>query len=143
MFAFLWAFMITSNLCVLLSRSTGPSSSHRAKTQKKKRFACYRVVQDSGETCRKAFARKADLQRHETCVHDKDKVERIDCTVKKCNRKGGNGFLRRDHMTEHLRHYHSKDIPKKQRRSVPNAEEDDEIPQRLRQQQPDQYEYSY
>jgi hypothetical protein len=79
------------------------------------------------ETCHKAFHRKADLQRHEQCVHDKDKQERIDCPFKKCSRKAEQGFLRKDHLTEHLRHFHNKDIPKRHRRANSGQQAQDDV----------------
>jgi hypothetical protein len=98
----------------------------KTKTKEKK-WVCIRVSESNpGQTCYKSFARKADLQRHEGCVHDKHKMERIDCPYKKCGRKAENGFLRRDHLTEHMRHFHNRDIPKKHRRSVSQIDVEEE-----------------
>ena len=94
--------------------STSPQPGTSGSDPKK--YKCYRVSPSTGETCRKAFKRKADLQRHESTVHDKHKTDRMDCPYKKCARKAESGFLRKDHLTEHLRHFHNRDIPKKGRR---------------------------
>jgi hypothetical protein len=88
---------------------------------------CKRVASSGQHTCYKAFARKADLQRHESCVHDKEKMLRLDCTFKKCSRKGDAGFLRKDHLTEHLRHFHGVDLPKRNRKNIGGVQgQDDE-----------------
>jgi len=68
--------------------------------------------------------RKADLSRHIDCVHLK--VPQFSCPVKNCARKGANGFTRRDHRTEHLRHFHHRVIPKRPRGNQNMDEEDDE-----------------
>lgn len=60
--------------------------------------------------CGKLFTRLADVKRHETSVHD---PVPIDCPVDNCVRKGSIGFPRRDHLMEHLRTFHNKDIPKR------------------------------
>lgn len=106
--------IITADANLAYRESAAGSTS---KASKEKKFPCYRVT--SGETtCDKSFARKADLQRHQSCVHDKDQMERLDCTFRKCTRKGVNGFLRKDHLTEHLRHFHNQKLPKRHRRGV-------------------------
>ncbi|OKL58140.1 hypothetical protein UA08_06478 [Talaromyces atroroseus] len=56
------------------------------------------------------FTRLADVKRHETSVHD---PVPIDCPVEDCSRKGHIGFPRRDHLIEHLRTFHNKNIPKR------------------------------
>jgi hypothetical protein len=91
------------------------------------------VDESTQKTCYRAFARKADLQRHELCIHDKDKTPRIACKMNKCSRRGENGFLRRDHLTEHLRHFHSQDIPKRQKRQsqIEELEDDDDMEEEM------------
>ena len=49
------------------------------------------------------FTRKADVARHHKSVHDK---QYFDCPKRNCSRKGINGFMRQDHLVEHLRGYH-------------------------------------
>ncbi|KIW28262.1 uncharacterized protein PV07_07941 [Cladophialophora immunda] len=58
---------------------------------------------------KKFFSRKADVTRHYKSRHD---IKYIDCPKRNCERKGSQGFTRRDHMTEHLRGFHMEVIPK-------------------------------
>ena len=57
------------------------------------------------------YSRKADLKRHVESTHEK---RFLDCTFKRCDRRGENGFTRKDHRTEHLRGYHRMGIPKRE-----------------------------
>jgi len=61
----------------------------------------------------RSFSRQADVRRHMASVHTKP---HLDCPKPRCNRRGENGFLRQDHLTEHLRQYHREDIPKGRKR---------------------------
>ncbi|OCL10981.1 hypothetical protein AOQ84DRAFT_205019 [Glonium stellatum] len=63
------------------------------------------------DECTASFTRQADLQRHQSTVHSKEKP--FPCNVKNCTRVGERGFSRRDHLIEHLRSYHAIDIPKR------------------------------
>ncbi|TLD38736.1 hypothetical protein E2P81_ATG01279 [Venturia nashicola] len=101
------------------------SDGNRSQTSndgKDKRFICNRYASDESQ-CSAAFVRKADLTRHIDCVHDKKPL--FSCPVRNCARKGDQGFTRRDHRTEHLRHFHHRDIPKRPRGSQQVDEEDD------------------
>ncbi|KIY02851.1 uncharacterized protein Z520_01316 [Fonsecaea multimorphosa CBS 102226] len=60
---------------------------------------------------KKFFSRKADVTRHYKSRHD---IKYIDCPKKNCERKGSQGFTRRDHLTEHLRGFHMEKIAKRQ-----------------------------
>ncbi|OAP58590.1 hypothetical protein AYL99_07680 [Fonsecaea erecta] len=57
------------------------------------------------------FSRKADVTRHYRSRHD---IKYIDCPKRNCERKGSQGFTRRDHLTEHLRGFHMEKIAKRQ-----------------------------
>jgi len=66
--------------------------------------------------CNKSFRRKADLGRHETCVHRKEEAIKYFCDAKVCDRNvngSHGGFTRKDHLTEHLRNFHHREIPKR------------------------------
>ena len=82
-------------------------------------------INEDNTPCPKRFARKADLERHQTCVHKKN-GPKLDCPKRKCARKGTQGFSRKDHLTEHLRHYHHEEIPKRSRRAGADDDEDDD-----------------
>lgn len=58
----------------------------------------------------RSFSRKADVSRHHRSQHE---PQYIDCPYARCSRKGDNGFTRNDHLIEHQRQYHAKDIPKR------------------------------
>lgn len=79
-------------------------------TSKERRFKC--KFQDC--PCL-GFHRSTDLERHLQTVHSTQKL--FPCVMKRCNRKGENGFSRKDHLSQHLRDVHSLDIPKVWRRS--------------------------
>ncbi|OCK79156.1 hypothetical protein K432DRAFT_330749 [Lepidopterella palustris CBS 459.81] len=57
------------------------------------------------------FTRLADLQRHQSTVHNTEKP--FPCNISGCNRVGSRGFNRRDHLTEHQRSFHQIEIPKR------------------------------
>jgi len=62
--------------------------------------------------------RKADLVRHMKFVHHPDTTEIWYCDAPRCERnKNGSqgGFTRKDHLVEHLRSYHHRNIPKRRR----------------------------
>jgi len=90
-----------------------PSSANQ------KKYRC----QKSG--CLSAFARKADRDRHYECVHNKSENKKFPCEVKGCNRVGDQCFTRKDHLVEHLRNYHRKDIPKRKTHRRNNVGDDD------------------
>ncbi|KIW69140.1 hypothetical protein PV04_05033 [Phialophora macrospora] len=59
---------------------------------------------------RRFFSRKADVTRHHKSRHE---ITYIDCPRNNCERKGRQGFTRRDHLTEHLRGFHMVKIAKR------------------------------
>ncbi len=61
--------------------------------------------------CAHVSKRQYDLNRHISKKHGLA-TELSDCPRKNCHRVGENGFKREDHLTEHLRKFHKKDIPK-------------------------------
>lgn len=61
--------------------------------------------------CAHASKRQSDLNNHIRNKHGLAR-ELFDCTGKNCHRVGEYGFKREDHLTEHLRKVHKKDIPK-------------------------------
>jgi len=98
--------------------STSPNRTPTTtKSGKERKYCCHHVNPATNQTCYKVFKRKADLQRHEVCVHNIGHLQKLSCPFNRCSRKGDNGFKRKDHLTEHLRHYHAKDIPKRLRRA--------------------------
>ncbi|KAF2748325.1 hypothetical protein M011DRAFT_344729 [Sporormia fimetaria CBS 119925] len=58
------------------------------------------------------FTRLADLQRHQSTVHE-TQLPAHPCPVARCNRVGEKGFTRKDHLREHQRNFHHLDIPKR------------------------------
>ncbi|OCK87752.1 uncharacterized protein K441DRAFT_682389 [Cenococcum geophilum 1.58] len=94
------------------SASMSRSSS---RSKQKNSFAC------DNEDCTASFTRLADLQRHQSTVHTKEKL--FPCSVNNCSRVKDRGFSRRDHLTEHLRSYHAMPIPKRKpgQRAAPNS----------------------
>ncbi|EXJ95744.1 hypothetical protein A1O1_00868 [Capronia coronata CBS 617.96] len=50
------------------------------------------------------FSRNADLKRH---IKSRHEGVYLDCVVRECNRKGTNGFTRKDHRAEHIRNVHT------------------------------------
>lgn len=70
---------------------------------------------DASGNPRKYFSRKADVARHDRSHHNRSFM---DCPRHRCSRKGESGFTRRDHLQEHLRQYHSMNIPKRGSGSV-------------------------
>ncbi|KAI9776244.1 MAG: hypothetical protein M1839_000477 [Geoglossum umbratile] len=75
-------------------------------TRKAMGFACLEP------SCDSLFTRKADLERHVATMHA-PRAARFDCPLARCHRKGEDGFTREDHLNEHLRNYHNRDIPKR------------------------------
>ena len=69
------------------------------------------VCLHSGCSTAGKFRRAADLDRHYKDTHRPQYL--FDCPDKKCNRVGENGFKRYDHLVEHRRTVHVKNIPKK------------------------------
>lgn len=68
--------------------------------------------------CGRAFRRKADLLRHSVCVHHKELAKIYYCNARVCdrNQQGAmGGFTRKDHLVEHLRNFHHRNIPKRVR----------------------------
>jgi len=71
-----------------------------------------------GLICGRTFKRKADLVRHTQCVHYAETAKIWYCDAPRCdrNKNGQHGaFTRKDHLVEHLRSYHHRDIPKRKR----------------------------
>ena len=62
------------------------------------------------------------MQRHYKTVHQKALSKTWNCDAPRCDRKGERGFTRKDHLVEHQRNYHHRDIPK--RRKGKGVEED-------------------
>jgi hypothetical protein len=48
-------------------------------------------------------------------VHNKKESKIYECDAPRCSRKGSHGFTRKDHLTEHLRNYHHRSIPKRKK----------------------------
>ncbi|OJD34618.1 c2h2 finger domain [Diplodia corticola] len=71
---------------------------------------------------RKGFKRHTDLVRHMSTVHHREDQGKFDCVQRTCPRKGENGFTRKDHLTEHLRNFHLRSIPKRRGRSGKSPE---------------------
>ena len=61
--------------------------------------------------CEYKTKRQYDLNRHQK-MHNSS-AEKFGCWGRNCHRVGENGFDRKDHLTEHLRKVHMKEIPKK------------------------------
>lgn len=60
--------------------------------------------------------RQYDLDRHQKTHFPSSRPGRkFDCTGRGCRRTGENGFARKDHLREHLRKVHAKDIPEQNR----------------------------
>src|ERR1700761_6325354 len=74
-------------------------------------FCSHKDCLDENGRPQKFFSRKADVTRHHKSRHD---ITYIDCPKRHCERKGGHGFTRRDHLTEHLRGFHMEVIAKRQ-----------------------------
>ncbi|EXJ59957.1 hypothetical protein A1O7_04105 [Cladophialophora yegresii CBS 114405] len=87
-------------------------------------FCRHRDCLDEDGQPKKFFSRKADVTRHYKSRHD---VTYIDCPKRNCERKGRQGFTRRDHLTEHLRGFHMELIAKrhnKVKKKEPDSNED-------------------
>ncbi|KAH9211402.1 hypothetical protein DL95DRAFT_392561 [Leptodontidium sp. 2 PMI_412] len=78
-----------------------PVSPAVANTQQSQRFHC--VING----CTKHYKRKHELKRHQK-DHSGAKPHR--CNVPGCNRRGQNGFVRRDHLGQHMRKVHGTNL---------------------------------
>lgn len=98
-------------------RSVGLASSGKSRPlrtiacsfgRRKTSFSCphQECVDEHGEPA-KFFSRKAGVQRHLATAHNR---QYFDCPIRRCARKGPNGFSRQDHLTEHLRGYHRENL---------------------------------
>ena len=82
--------------------------------------------------------RQYDLDRHQKTHFPSGPGEKFDCPARGCGRTGEHGFKRKDHLREHLRKVHAKDIPKQStsRREPPlhirNDNDDLEAPSELK-----------
>ncbi|OCK95557.1 uncharacterized protein K441DRAFT_658255 [Cenococcum geophilum 1.58] len=90
-------------------------STPSSRSKQRNSFTC------DNEDCTASFSRLADLQRHQSIVHTKEKL--FPCSVNNCSRVKDRGFSRRDHLTEHLRSYHAIPIPKRKpgQRAAPSS----------------------
>ncbi|KAL2014847.1 hypothetical protein VTN00DRAFT_2372 [Thermoascus crustaceus] len=70
------------------------------------------------DDCGRSFTRLADLRRHSSSVHY---PVFQNCPVPNCSRKGTNGFPRKDHLIEHMRSYHHKNIAKRSVSKIKSA----------------------
>jgi hypothetical protein len=96
-----------------------PSTDLRHRASAEDRTFCpHPDCRDENGQPKKHFSRKADVTRHIKSRHD---VKYIDCPKSKCERKGRQGFTRRDHLTEHLRGFHNAKLPKRQSINKGNA----------------------
>ena len=67
--------------------------------------------------CEYQTRRQYDLDRHQRVHIPSVPGEKHDCPRRGCGRTGKKGFDRKDHLREHLRKVHTRDIPKQIRRS--------------------------
>ena len=67
--------------------------------------------------CEYRTKRSYDLDRHQRTHFPSQPGEKFDCPGRGCGRKGEHGFHRKDHLREHLRKVHAREIPKQGRRS--------------------------
>ncbi|KAI9855148.1 MAG: hypothetical protein M1824_006288 [Vezdaea acicularis] len=89
------------------------------RVNKDKQFVClYKGCATHGK-----FRRAADLDRHYKDTHNPQYL--FDCPDKNCNRVGENGFKRQDHLVEHRRTVHVKNIPKKGTREYDQWKKDE------------------
>ena len=65
--------------------------------------------------CEYQTKRQYDLDRHQKTHFPSQPGEKFDCPGRGCGRTGEHGFDRKDHLREHLRKVHAKDIPKQGR----------------------------
>ncbi|RDW61074.1 hypothetical protein BP6252_12457 [Coleophoma cylindrospora] len=70
-------------------------------TEQPTRFRC--VVNG----CNRDYKRKHELKRHQK-YHSGVKAHR--CNIPRCNRSGQNGFVRRDHLGQHMKKVHKIDV---------------------------------
>ncbi|KIW87310.1 uncharacterized protein Z519_11946 [Cladophialophora bantiana CBS 173.52] len=88
-----------------------PNPSNSKSVADRQTFCPHRDCLDEEGRPRRFFSRKADVTRHYKSRHD---IKYIDCPKRNCERKGSQGFTRRDHLTEHLRGFHMEKIAKRQ-----------------------------
>ena len=69
------------------------------------------------DRCEYQTKRQYDLDRHQKTHFPSEPGEKFPCPGRGCGRTGEHGFDRKDHLREHLRKVHAKDIPKQNRRS--------------------------
>ena len=67
--------------------------------------------------CDHITKREHDLKRHSKAKHSEtDKLlargEMMDCPYSGCGHKGRHGFKRKDHLRDHCKRYHRRDLPK-------------------------------
>ena len=93
-----------SRLHVLTLRARNSSKSTNSSGQAE--YFC--IVKD----CEYSSSRAYDLERHMN-IHSKQK--KYPCEYKWCGRDDNNPFSREDHLKEHLRKVHMRDIPKREK----------------------------
>ncbi|KAJ9611738.1 hypothetical protein H2200_004922 [Cladophialophora chaetospira] len=98
---------------VVAAQRTNSSDSADSTITDDRVFCRHEKCLDENGKPRKFFSRKADVTRHIKSQHD---VKYQDCPRARCERKGNQGFTRRDHLTEHLRGFHMEDHPKRKKR---------------------------
>ncbi|MCJ1338921.1 hypothetical protein MMC09_004210 [Bachmanniomyces sp. S44760] len=96
------------------------SNSHRIRRSEKVARKASSSSKDKSFVCltpnctsKAVFTRAADLDRHMQTVHIATKM---DCPHQWCGRQGQHGFTRKDHLRDHLRQVHMKDLPKGRRK---------------------------
>ncbi|KAL6721390.1 hypothetical protein ACLMJK_000493 [Lecanora helva] len=89
---------------------TGPISAVKQNSARTKHpFAGYSCLYPG---CTHVASRAFNLERHMSKHYPIPTEEKYDCPGRGCGRTGAHGFIRKDHMIEHLRNYHMQDIPK-------------------------------
>ena len=83
-----------------------PERGHRQRTTEDPKIPCLH------KDCEYETKRPYDLDRHTASKHPSALSEKFDCPGRGCGKTGEFGFNRKDHLTEHLRKVHAKDIPK-------------------------------
>ena len=64
----------------------------------------------AGDNCQYVTERLHDMKRHKASKHDEGH-RLIDCPYEDCGRTGMKGFKRKDHLREHSRRWHRRDLP--------------------------------